>query len=125
MLRLLVIDDDDALRDAVTRYLRRVGYEVEARSSAAAACRAVGDHDYALILCDLGLGSAPATPPGGLVVYEAARARGIGERVVFLTGGASEPAGQALLDAHPDRVWHKPLRLTELAARVERRLRRE
>jgi DNA-binding response OmpR family regulator len=125
MLRLLVIDDDDALRDAVTRYLRRVGYEVDARASAAPACRAVEDHDYALILCDLGLGAAPDTPPGGLLVYEAARARGVGERVVFLTGGATDPTGQALLDAHVDRVWHKPIRLTELAARVERRLRRE
>ena len=68
------------------------------------------------------VGSVVGSTAGGVAVYEAARALGLDDRVVFLTGGATEPAGQALLDRHPDRVWYKPLRLTELATLVERRL---
>lgn len=123
MPRLLIIDDDDALRDAVTRYLRHRGHDVLACATPQDATRAIEDHDHDLILCDLGLGSARGAPPGGLAVYEAARARGWDDRLVFLTGGATEPIGQALLDAYPDRVWLKPIRLVELAARVEARFR--
>lgn len=56
-VRLLVVDDEAALLGLLQRYLARLGYEVDAASSAeeALACFAPAPEKYACVLTDLKL----------------------------------------------------------------------
>lgn len=50
---VLVVDDEETIRLALSRFLKLRGYEVEMAGSGAAALEALGRRKFALMLCDL------------------------------------------------------------------------
>jgi putative two-component system response regulator len=54
-LRILVVDDDEAMRRSLGRSLERVGYPCTLASNAAEAYALLKGHPFALILCDVNL----------------------------------------------------------------------
>lgn len=116
-LRVLVVDDDEALVRALRRALRAhrlvcvgSGHEALARLQA--------DGAFDVVLCDLMM-------PGmtGMELYDQLGALGLAvrERMVFLTGGAFTPGARAFLDRVPNRALEKPVppeRLEAILAEV-------
>ena len=51
--RVLIADDDQAIRQLVTTIIRREGLEVDAAADGAEAIEKLAEHDYAVILLDL------------------------------------------------------------------------
>lgn len=49
---VLVVDDEDGIRQALTRFLTRLGYQVRAAANATEALAQLGDHPQAM-LCDI------------------------------------------------------------------------
>ena len=56
MSRVLVVDDEEAIRDGVSYLLRAEGLEVECRSDGTSALAAVAESDFDLLVLDVMLG---------------------------------------------------------------------
>lgn len=83
MYRLLVVDDEDEVREAVTRRMRRDGYEVDQASCLQAALDAISQANpsYDLVLTDMVMDD----PASGVRTLEAALSRDIFTEVIVLT----------------------------------------
>jgi len=115
--RVLVVEDDDAVRAITVAFLRLGGYEVEAVADAEAALeRLRGDRGFALLFTDVMLG------PGMDGKQLARMARELRPGLpVLLTSGDEERAAD--LDATSGlRLLRKPWRREDLVEAVRREL---
>jgi len=116
---VLVVDDDRALRDAVTRALRLEGYEgIDAADGAQALAQVESQRPDAVIL-DLGLPTID-----GITVCQVLRARGDRTPILVLTARTEVSDRVQGLDAGADDFMSKPFALEELLARLRALLRR-
>jgi DNA-binding response OmpR family regulator len=116
--RALVVEDDEANRLLLTRYLTQEGYRVDTAADGPAAVRAVTADPPDVVVLDLGL-------PGidGMEVLRRIR-RDSGVPVLVLTGRDDEPAKLAGFEVGADDYVVKPFSLPEIGARVRALLRR-
>jgi two-component system response regulator QseB len=119
-MRLLLVEDDLMVGEAVRKGLRQDGFAVDWVQDGKAAEVAATQEDYALMLLDLGLPGK-----GGLEVLKSLRARGSGLAVLILTARDAVSDRVAGLDAGADDYLVKPFDLEELAARIRALLRRQ
>jgi len=118
MHQILVIEDDDAIRNVVRLLLQAEQYRVIEASTAARAGIEARSHKPDLLLVDLGL------PDGdGLKVIEHVR-QWSQVPIVVLSARAMEAQKVAALDAGADDFVTKPFSAPELLARVRAALRR-
>jgi len=112
-MRILLVEDDPALGEAVRDHLRSLAHAVDREERLAWAEAALRAVPYDLVLLDLGL------PDGdGLAFLKRLRARGDTTPVIVLT--ARDRIGERIagLEAGADDYLVKPFDLGELAARV-------
>jgi two-component system response regulator MprA len=118
--RILLAEDDRAVREAVSRALRLEGYEVVAVADGAAALEHLRRPDAAdLVILDV---SMPAVD--GVTVARVLRSEGMRMPVLMLTARTTTSDRVAGLDAGADDYLVKPFDLDELFARVRALLRR-
>ena len=117
--RILVVDDDQRLRDLLVRYLGEKGYEVKAVPDAAGMDKQLARDRYDLIVLDLML-------PGedGLAICRRLRAQNAGPAIVMLTAKGDDVDRIVGLEMGADDYLHKPFNPRELLARVNAVLRR-
>jgi two-component system response regulator MprA len=117
--KLLVVEDDEHVRDAVTRALRFEGYEVHtANDGNEGLVRAIDVEPDAILLDVL----MPGTD--GLTVCRRLRERGDQTPILMLTARHEVTDRVAGLDAGADDYLVKPFALDELLARLRALLRR-
>jgi two-component system CheB/CheR fusion protein len=116
-LRVLVVDDDDDTRDALTEMLTGFGAEVRAVSSAAEGLRAVQEDPPQVLLCDLAM---PGEDGFSLIAKIRALPAERGGRVpaVALTALAGEHERRRALLAGFDRHLANPIEVTRLTVAV-------
>ena len=113
MPSILVVEDEDALRDVVAEHLRQAGYEVVAVTGSTAALRELDQHPrFDLVLADVRF---PPGQPHGLSLASMIRWRTANTRVLLMTG-------------HPDLVQEareidvpamlKPIRMSVLLEEI-------
>jgi two-component system response regulator MprA len=117
--RVLVVDDDAGVRQAVGRALSFEGYDVEQAADGEAALAAVDTMAPDAIVLDLVM---PGT--GGLEVCRTLRAAGNDVAVLVLTARHELSDRVAGLDAGADDYLVKPFALEELLARLRALVRR-
>lgn len=117
--RVLVVDDDRALRDAITRALSLEGYDVVTAADGVEALSQVDAHHPAAVVLDLGLPTLD-----GITVCQVLRARGDRIPVLVLTARTEVSDRVQGLDAGADDFMSKPFALEELLARLRALLRR-
>jgi two-component system response regulator MprA len=120
-VKILVVDDERAVRDSLRRALELEGYEIELAADGSEALAALHEHDTqpdAVILDVL--------MPGvdGLEVCRRLRSEGNRVPVLMLTARDEVESRVAGLDAGADDYVSKPFALEELLARVRALLRR-
>ena len=118
-MRLLVVEDDAALRRGLVRGLANHGFAVDAAESAEAAAELLSVSPYDLLVLDLGLPGADGTS-----LLRRLRARGNAVPVLILTARTGVDDQVSGLDAGADDYVKKPFALAELAARIRAMLRR-
>ena len=118
-MRLLVVEDDAALRRGLVQGLANHGFAVDAAESAEAAADLLSLSPYDLLVLDLGLPGAD-----GSTLLRRIRARGGTVPVLILTARGGVEDQVAGLDAGADDYVKKPFTLAELAARIRAVLRR-
>ena len=119
MSRILVVDDDRALRHAISRALRLEGYEVLEAGDGAQALSQVEQQRPEAVILDLGL---PVVD--GLTVCQVVRTRGDRTPILVLTARNEVSDRVQGLDAGADDFMSKPFALEELLARLRALLRR-
>ncbi len=119
MDRVLVADDDRAVREAIGRALTLEGYEVTMAHDGAKALEAVKDLDPHVIVLDLMM---PIVD--GLTVCRVLRADKNRVPILMLTARTETSDRVAGLDAGADDYLPKPFALDELLARLRALLRR-
>jgi two-component system phosphate regulon response regulator OmpR len=117
---ILVVDDDQRLRDLLDRYLGEQGFGVHAVASAPAMDKVIGKEDVDMIILDLML-------PGedGMSVCRRLRAAGKRTPIIMLTAKGDEADRIAGLDVGADDYLPKPFNPRELVARIKAVLRRQ
>ncbi|MFI6949972.1 response regulator transcription factor [Streptomyces sp. NPDC050422] len=116
--RILVVEDDHALRDVLLRGLRDEGFDASPAQNGASALRLAAEGFDAVVL-DVGLPDAD-----GRDVCQALRANGYVAPVVFLTAHHTINDRLTGFSAGGDDYLAKPFHLAELAARLRAALRR-
>ena len=118
-MRILVVDDEPSVRDALDRALRMDGYKVQVAGDGRAALDALADQPPDAIVLDVLM-----PEPNGLEVCRRLRAAGDHTPVLMLTARDAVPDRVAGLDAGADDYLVKPFALEELGARLRALLRR-
>jgi len=113
--RILVVEDDDAVRSLTERMLRRLGYEPIPLGGPPAALELTPAE-----LQDLDLLVTDVIMPGmsGVRLHDRLRDRGLACPVLYMTGYAPEIAAERGPRGEPVDVLAKPFTLAELAERV-------
>src|SRR3954463_9642177 len=117
--RVLVVDDDPQLREALTRALELDGYQVSTASNGAKALESLGGARPDVMVLDVMMPYV-----GGLDVCRTLRERKDRLPVLVLTARDEVGDRVAGLDAGADDYLTKPFALDELRARLRALLRR-
>jgi two-component system cell cycle response regulator CpdR len=114
MLRILLAEDDEAMRVYLARALEKVGYRVTAVDNGVAALPLLSDEPFDLLLTDIVMPEMD-----GIELAQKAAEIAPGIRVMFITGfsAVALKAGRKSPDA---KVLSKPFHLKDLVAEVER-----
>jgi DNA-binding response OmpR family regulator len=118
-VRLLVVEDDDIVADAITRGLVAAHYDVHRVISAESAQAALADEEFALAVIDVGL---PGTD--GLSLVRRLRSTGNTLPTLILTARCTLADKVKALDLGADDFMSKPFEAAELAARCRALMRR-
>ncbi len=114
---VLVVDDESAILEMLSRLLTKRGYRVETANSGEEAVERIAlGHDYDVILLDIFM-------PGqeGKVTYEkiVALRPDLTRRIIFITGDMTVPDTQAFLEKTGASFVGKPFNLNELIATIQ------
>ena len=118
-MRLLLIEDDDALRQGLARQLEAEGYRVDQAPDGAEGLFLAQEYPFDLAIVDLGLPKI-----NGLTIVQRLRAAGRAITLLILTARGTGQDNVAGLEAGADDYVVKPFEYPELAARVKALLRR-
>lgn len=115
--RILVVDDEESIRDLCARVLSRAGFTVDTAANGEEALLKLRESAFALVISDIRM-------PGisGLEVLEAAKASVPGIRVVLITGFGTPHTLSRARQAGADRILTKPFNPMELLAAVRESL---
>ncbi len=118
-MRLLVVEDDDIVADAIARGLAAAKYTVHRVASAEAAQSALLEEEFALAVIDVGLPGAD-----GLTLVRRLRSAGTTMPTLILTARCTLNDKVKALDLGADDFLSKPFEPAELAARCRALMRR-
>ena len=118
-VRLLLAEDDDGLRDVLTRGLKEAGYFVDAAADGDEAIAYLGVNEYGVCILDWRLPG-----PSGVEIVKWIRARNIGAPILMLTARDAPNNRVQALDSGADDYLIKPFDYDELLARLRALLRR-
>jgi DNA-binding response OmpR family regulator len=118
-VRLLIVEDDDIVADAITRSLAAASYSVHRVASAEAAQAALVDEEFAMAVIDVGLPGAD-----GLTLVRRLRSAGKTLPTLILTARCTLTDKVKALDLGADDFLSKPFEAAELAARCRALMRR-
>lgn len=118
-MRILVVEDDVDLGDAVQRRLRRDGYAVDWQRDGQSADEVLRYQNYELVVLDIGLPRRD-----GFSVLRGIRSRGERTPVLMLTARSEIEDRVGALDVGADDFLSKPFDFREFDARCRALLRR-
>jgi two-component system KDP operon response regulator KdpE len=117
--KVLIVDDESAIRRALHNTLHGMGFDVDDASSGEAALDLVGEAGYDVILLDINMPGI-----GGIRACREMRRRLPRLGILMLTVRDREEDKVTALDAGADDYITKPFNIRELAARIRAAVRR-
>lgn len=114
-LSLLVVDDDDTIRETLVEFFETFGHTARGAATASSARAMAAEHAPDVVVLDLRLPDA-----NGLLLLDALRADDPDVGVIVLSGFADVPTTVGAMQRGAADVLEKPVDLEALAAAVER-----
>ena len=116
---ILIIDDEPAICDILTRALSEEGYTTDSVSNARTALEKIAENSYELCIIDLKMPQM-----SGKELYEIMKRRSpsLAQRVVFITGDTITPATENFLTSTGKPYLIKPFNSNQLVELVEETL---
>ena len=116
--KILVVDDDEAVRSVTFEMLKRLGFDVTTADSGATALEEVSHQSFDLVLLDLAMPNM-----SGVEVFTSLKALKPESRVIFMTGYSKDEFSD-LLSENEDTtsVLSKPFPMQELKSSIENML---
>ena len=114
---ILVVDDDDALRQTLVEALELLPVQITTASSGAEAVQLLADRRFAVVVTDLVMKGID-----GFAVLAAARQGYANCRVVMLTGHGSRDVAVQAMEQGATYYVEKPVDLADLRAKVKKSL---
>jgi DNA-binding response OmpR family regulator len=118
-MRILIVEDDDLVAEAIARGLALAGFAVDRSGSAETALTAIAAEHFDLAVVDVGLPGAD-----GLTLVRRLRSAGTHLPIVILTARDQLATKVEALDLGADDFLMKPFEQAELAARCRALIRR-
>ena len=119
-MKILIVEDEPALRELIQRSLEKERYVVEVAADFNSALRKIEDYDYDCVLLDIML------PDGsGLDLLEKLKAMHKRENVIIISAKDSLDDKVLGLELGADDYLPKPFHLAELNARIKSVIRRQ
>lgn len=113
-MNVLLLEDDTALRFALTQVLEDSGHEVHAAGNIADATKFIETKHFDLLLLDLMIGNDLSTQIADLAGYRLPNAE-----IIYLTGSNKFPNGELFeLSRNASWVLRKPVDFFELGAMI-------
>ncbi len=113
-IRVLIVDDDEAVRSTMNEYIQTAGYDSEAVSCAEEALELMATDHFQVIITDIIL---PAM--GGLELTQTIR-KNKDTDVIVMTGYADDYSYEGAINVGASDFVIKPVRLEELLLRLKR-----
>ena len=118
--KILVVDDDEAVRCVTFEMLKRLGFDVTTAESGESALEQASHQSFDLVLLDLAMPTM-----SGMEVFDSLQAIEPDARVIFMTGYSRDEFSDLLADnAATTSVLSKPFPMQELKTSVESMLAR-
>jgi DNA-binding response OmpR family regulator len=108
--RVLIVDDDEAIRTMVERFLRREKFQVDLARDGFEAIEKIAQNDYTAILLDLMM---PRIDGFGVIEFLKRHRPELGRAVIVMTANVPG-ASDAMRTGKVSRVLAKPFDLNEL-----------
>lgn len=117
-LRVLVVDDEDAVRRVLVRSLQRRGHSVDEAADGQQALELLGTtgREYAAIISDLRM---PGMSGDQLLARVRQLGSGLEHRLIFLTGDTASPEAARILEGANVPVLPKPAGIMDVVRWVE------
>jgi two-component system cell cycle response regulator len=112
--RVLIVDDDEAVRNTMNEYIQAAGYNSQAVSCAEEALEIIQKDDFQVVITDIIL---PAM--GGLELTQSIR-KNKDSDVIVMTGYGDEYSYEEAINIGASDFVIKPVRLEELLLRLKR-----
>ena len=116
-MRCLLVDDEDCIRESVSRVLARAGYAVTQAASGAEALQRVRVERYEAVICDLRM-------PGlsGIALFEQLEqaAPALAGRILVASGDLSQPDTRVFLQRTGAPALLKPYSIHDLLEALSR-----
>lgn len=113
--KILIIDDEDMVRNYVRRALSSRGWEVSEASNGTSALKMVDAGDFAAVICDLKMPDMR-----GEEVIKNVRARRPGMRIIVITGSVSNITTPIVPGVEVDGFLIKPFGIDEIRDMMEK-----
>ncbi len=112
---ILIVDDEEMILSAVSRFLERCGYQCRTATSGDEAWEILQEHDYDLVVADI-------TMPGmdGIQLMKRAKEKFPDLNFIMMTGHVDEYSFAQLIEEGASDFLTKPFDMRELKAKVER-----
>lgn len=117
VVRILIAEDDDAVRGFLEMALQKAGYEAVSVPDGATALRIAQEHAYDLLLADIVM-------PGmdGIALSREIKKVSPETQIMFITGFAAVAMNEARASGVGEMILAKPFHLRDLVSRVEQLL---
>jgi DNA-binding NtrC family response regulator len=117
---ILLVDDEEPIRDMLHDFLSASGYNIDAAESAETALRLLEGNDYDVLVVDKNMPGINGGNEGGLDLLRHVRSRSMHSEVIIMTGYPTvETAIEALRLGAFDYIC-KPFSMDELGSKIRR-----
>jgi DNA-binding response OmpR family regulator len=115
---ILVVDDDDAIRNMLDAFLKVCGYEVDTAEGVDAALKLMESNDYDIMLIDINMPGIDGGSEGGIDLLRHVWSKSLSSGVLMMTGNPTvESTAEALKLGAFDYI-HKPFSLGYLRLKI-------
>lgn len=118
--RILVVDDDDAIRTMLGIFLKQQGYIVEEAEGVKTAQTLLDINDYEVILLDKSMPGLDNNQEGGMDLLRHIRSQCLGSEVIMITGLATIETAIAAMKLGAFDYIQKPFNMDELKQKISR-----